>query len=223
MLMKLPKLFIFDMDGTMFDTEPISYMSWRNICKHYGYDFLQEDFYKILGQDNHRAAALFTSVFGSDFPYEKIAREKVAYQLAYYKTHDIPVKPGLQELLGFARSKGSMCAVASSSPQSLIEYLLAKQGLTAYYQIVQSGEDVLHGKPAPDIFLTVCQKAGVTPEASLVLEDSASGIQASQAAHIPSVWIRDMVDIPAEVARLAWRKCKSLSEVSSMWEGEQNQ
>lgn len=220
--MKLPKLFIFDMDGTMFDTEPISYMSWRKICKDYGYDFLQEDFCKILGQDNRRAEALLTSVFGADFPYEKIAREKVAYQLSYYKTHDVPIKPGLQKLLNFARAKNIVCAVASSSPKSLIIYLLEKQQLTAYYQIVQSGEEVAHGKPAPDIFLTVCKKAGVAPEASLVMEDSESGILASHAANIPSIWIRDMVDIPDEVAQMAWRKCKSLSDVTTAWEGNQN-
>ncbi|MCH4179155.1 MAG: HAD family phosphatase [Megasphaera sp.] len=221
-MMRIPSLFIFDMDGTMFDTEPVSYMCWKTICQKYGYHFLQEDFCKILGQDNHTAVSLFTHVFGPDFPYEQIAREKVAYQLEYYRNHDIPMKSGLKECLAFAREYAVPCAVASSSPQSFIAYLLAKQDLTTAYTIVQSGEEIARGKPAPDIFLTVCHKAQVDPAAALVLEDSENGILAAHAAHIPAVWIRDMIDISPDIQALAWRCCRSLAEIPTVLRGDKN-
>ena len=216
--MKLPALFIFDMDGTMFDTEPISYTAWQAVCRPRGYEIPETLFRSVIGMDNRRIIQLFSDFFGKDFPYEEIWKEKTAYQLQYYHTHSIPCKPGLMSCLEFAKAHGIPCAVASSSPSAQIDYLLYKTGIAPYFQIVQSGEDVVHGKPAPDIFLLVCQKAGVVPETAFVLEDSQNGILAADAAHIPSVGIPDLVQIAPEVQQKARRTCPSLAEVPPLFQ-----
>lgn len=216
--MIIPKLCIFDMDGTMFDTEPISYKAWQAVCLPHGYHIPESLFCSIIGMDNRRIIQKYREFFGDDFPYQEIWKEKTAYQLAYYHTHPIPRKHGLLSCLKFAEKQGILCAVASSSPRSQIEYLLEKSKLAAYFQYVQSGEEVVHGKPAPDIFLLTCQKAGVMPSQALVIEDSQNGILAADAANIPAVWIPDLVQIAPEVQQKAWRICQSLAEVPLLFQ-----
>ena len=216
--MHIPAAFIFDMDGTMFDTEPISYKAWQAVCLPRGYDIPESLFRRVIGMDNRRIIQMFSEFFGRDFPYQEIWKEKTAYQLEYYHTHPVPCKPGLMPCLEFAKASGIQCAVASSSPRSQIEYLLEKANIAPYFQIVQSGEEVAHGKPAPDIFLLVCQKAGIMPAQALVLEDSQNGILAADAAHIPSIWIPDLVQIAPKVQQKAWKICRSLAEVAQLFQ-----
>ena len=170
----------------------------------------------MLGRDNLRIRAICDDAFGPDCPYDDICREKVALQLEYYRSHAIPIKPGLLHVLRYAREEGIACAVASSSPRTLIEYLLDKTGVAPFFSVVQSGEEAAHGKPDPDVFLMACDKARVSPDQALVLEDSESGILAAHAAGIPSIWIPDLITIPKDVQDLAWTCCYSLEEVPGL-------
>ena len=129
--MHIPKVFIFDMDGTMFDTEQISYICWQDVCREYGYELPEDLFRSGIGMDNRRIAAVFGRYFGPEFPYDPIREKKVADQLQYYREHIIPVKPGLQDILAYAKGRGSRCAVASSSPESQIRFLLEKAGVAS--------------------------------------------------------------------------------------------
>ena len=214
--MNIRKLLIFDMDGTMFDTEPISYRCWRDVSGRFGFDLDRSVFDRMLGRDNLRIRAICDGAFGTDYPYDDICREKVALQLEYYRSHAIPIKPGLLHVLHYAREEGITCAVASSSPRTLIEYLLEKTGVASFFSVVQSGEEAAHGKPDPDVFLLACDKARVSPDQALVLEDSESGILAAHAAGIPSIWIPDLITIPQDVQDLAWTCCHSLEEVPGL-------
>lgn len=216
--MERRKALIFDMDGTMFDTEPISYRFWRDVSARWGYDLARRIFDRMLGRDNLRIRAVCEDAFGPDYPYDTVCREKVALQLEYYRHNDIPFKPGLRQLLDYAKENGLVCAVASSSPRTMIEYLLERNGLASFFAVVQSGEEAPHGKPAPDIFLMACEKAGVLPEKALVMEDSESGILAAHRAGIPSIWIPDLIEIDKDVQSLAWHICKSLAEVPGLLE-----
>lgn len=213
--MKKRDLFIFDMDGTMFDTEPISQHCWQVICKRYGYTLPPQIFRQFLGMNVESIRKICVENFGSDFPYDDIERDKKAYQLEYYHTHDIPVKPGLQDLLDYAKGEGIPCAVASSSALSLITYLLEKTGVASYFSIVQSGATIPNGKPAPDIFLMVCKEAGVQPANALVLEDSMNGVLAGHNAGIPTIWIPDMIRIPDDVAAYA-EECNTLADITAL-------
>lgn len=214
--MEKRKLFIFDMDGTMFDTEPISYLCWREICKRHGYDLPYDVFCRFLGMNVESIRQVCAEALGADFPYDVVEREKKAYQIAYYKTHDVPLKPGLRECLAYAKDQGIPCAVASSTALPMVEYLLAKNEVASYFSIVQSGATIPHGKPAPDIFLMVCAQAGVAPGEAIVFEDSTNGVLAAHNARIPVIWIPDLVRIPADVAAYAWHECQSLAEVPAL-------
>ena len=75
--MNIRKLLIFDMDGTMFDTEPISYRCWRDVSARYGFNLDRQVFDHMLGRDNRRIRAICDDAFGPSYPYDAICREKV--------------------------------------------------------------------------------------------------------------------------------------------------
>lgn len=206
-------VFIFDMDGTMFDTEPISYICWQEICRRHGYELEYDVFERFLGMNVASIKQICMETFGPDFPYDQIETEKMAYQVEYYHTHDIPIKKGLIECLDYAKEQGIPCAVASSSRLDLVTYLVEKNKVAPYFSLLQSGAHIAHGKPAPDIFLMVCDKMGVQPAKALVFEDSMNGVLAAHNAQIPVIWIPDLVRIPANVAAYAWHECQSLADV----------
>lgn len=214
--MEKRKLFIFDMDGTMFDTEPISYLCWQEICKRHGYSLEYNVFCRFLGMNVASIKQICLETFGPDFPYDLIEAEKKEYQIQYYHSHEIPVKPGLQTCLEYAKREQIPCVVASSSRLDLVTYLVQKNGVASYFSLLQSGAEIPHGKPAPDIFLRVCEKMRVAPAEALVFEDSMNGVLAAHNAQIPVIWIPDLVRIPAEVAAYAWQECHSLADVPAL-------
>lgn len=208
-----PELFIFDMDGLMFDTERISVPCWRAIGRKYGIDMEDSFFDTIFGMNNAKIKEIFLQTHGADFPYDAFHDEKKAMQLAIYHEKGAPAEPGLQECLDYARQEGIRCAVASSSAEETVRLLLHKAGLESYFCHIQSGDAMAHSKPAPDIFLAVCRTLGVRPERALVLEDSGNGLKAAAAAHIPSIWVPDLVRVEPAVAATAWHTCQTLAGV----------
>lgn len=189
------KALIFDMDGTMFDTEPIFYRFWREISARYGYDLDRTVYDKIAGRDNVRTRFVCEEAFGPDYPYDKVCQEEVALQMDYYRHHDIPFKPGLCQLLDYAEKEGLLCAVASSSPPSMIEYLLERKGIASFFDVVQSGKEVPHGRLRSRIYSSLLVRSSVSCRDGLGHEDSENGILAAHRAGIPSIWIQDMVEI----------------------------
>ncbi len=217
-LLYKPDLFIFDMDGLMFDTERISVPCWRAAGKKYGITLSDSFFDRIFGMNDRQIKEVFLQTFGRDFPYEAMHTEKAAAQLAIYEQSGAPLEPGLRECLDYAKTAGIACAIASSSSENTVRMLLEKAGLTAYFCLIQSGAELAHSKPAPDIFQRVCAQLHVMPAAALVFEDSANGLLAARAAGIPAIWVPDLVRVPAAVAASAWHTCQTLGEVPALIE-----
>ena len=91
-------------------------------------------------------------------------------------------RPGARELLDYLHARGIPCAIASSSPMAIIDATVAAQGWDHYFQTHVCGDDVVDGKPAPDIYLEAARRLNVDPAACLTLEDSPNGARAAVAA-----------------------------------------
>lgn len=206
------KLFIFDMDGTLFDTEPISAQIWKEVAKEKGYTIPEGVLQGVIGMSYAGGKEVFLQEIGEDFPFESLCAEKIRRQNEWYNTHSVPVKPGVKEILNYAKRRGIPCAVASSSPLIQIEILLNKVGLREYFSHLQSGESIKRGKPYPDIFLAVCKHFDVKPQDALVFEDSENGLKAAEAGGIPAILVPDLAVIGESVAHKALYICDSLIE-----------
>ncbi len=179
---------LFDLDGLMVDSEPHSRASWQAVMARRGVTLEPSVLDGILGQRLIETARLFVERYNlSDAP-EQLSQEKEAYQIAYLNGQVKPM-PGLSVLLDDVERRGVRTAVASSGARVYVQAVLDEIRLAHQFETLVTAEDVVHGKPAPDVFLLAARAVDVPPEQCLVLEDAPSGIQAAKAAGMRCVAI----------------------------------
>ena len=182
---------IFDMDGLMFDTEPIWTKTWAPILESMGFAYPHGLADAVRGTSGKSMEA----VINRFVPEVDAAQVR---ERAYAAVHEsiargVPKKPGLDELLEFLKSQGIPMAVASSSSLEVIEMNLLNGGVRDYFSHLLTGVGMANPKPAPDIFLAAADALGVNPEHTLVFEDSLSGVRAGVAGGFVTVMVPDMV------------------------------
>lgn len=206
---------IFDMDGLMFDTERIGLDAFRHAARLHGYEDTQGTFLKMIGRNVQDADQIMREDFGESFPIADVRVGRAEYLENIRKTSGIPMKVGLLELLSFLHMQNIPLAVASSSARAVVEEHLSIGGIQQYFLHLTCGDEVTMGKPHPEIFLKAAAKLVVEPQSCIVLEDSASGIQAAHAAGMIPIMVPDIKHPTQEIELLAHRIFPSLREVQS--------
>jgi HAD superfamily hydrolase (TIGR01509 family) len=178
-----PFAVIFDLDGTLVDSEPLSETAWRRVLAAHGYK---------VGDGEIRAAQGLR--FGES--YDKFARASplppidviwADYSRLLYASYD-------ESLVSFAdavttarqlHAEGVALALATSSQRERLERTLAAAGLNGLFAVSVAGDEIARGKPAPDGYLAAARLLGVDPADCVAIEDSQAGIDAASAAGIP--------------------------------------
>ena len=204
---------IFDMDGTMVDTESIYHLAWQETATALGYSIGHEILHETVGKRTEDCHAILHAALGPDFP---IARFIAAWwplweQIA--ERQGIARKPGLDELLDLLDTHQIPKAVATSSAQAEARYTLEQAGLADRFAIVVTGDQIANGKPAPDIFLLAAERLGVDAAHCLAVEDSAAGVQAASAAGMHTFMVPDLLQPHPDIAARAHRVVNSLHDV----------
>lgn len=186
------KAIIFDMDGLMIDSERVTFNGYKKVMNEINYS-ISEDFYKsLLGKTIKTGCQMFKNEYGEDFPFEQVLEDVHKYMADLFDTEGVPLKKGLVELLEYLKENQYKTIVATSSNRDRVNHILKIADIENYFDDSICGNEVVNGKPNPEIFLKACQKLGVLPENAIVLEDSEAGIQAAFAANIPVICIPDM-------------------------------
>jgi len=207
---------IFDMDGLMLDTESIAQVAWVRAAKDYGCNFPDQVFRGVVGRSLPDVQRYIYNNLGADFPFDDVYQRKQAYVEESVAKDGLPLKPGLVELLEFLKNLSLKKAVASSSPLSAITHNLALVGLDGCFETLVGGDQIQHGKPAPDIFLEAARRLEVPPAACVVLEDSNAGVQAAHAAGMMSLMVPDLIPSTEETGYLAYHILPSLYAVREL-------
>jgi HAD superfamily hydrolase (TIGR01509 family) len=129
----------------------------------------------------------------------------------------VPVKEGLYDLLEWLEAHGVRTAVASSSREAIVRDLLQKAGIERYFETIVAGDQVAHGKPAPDLYRAASRALGLINTSCLALEDSARGIQSAVAAGLPVVFIPDFDPVDEETRSRALITLPTLREVIGLF------
>jgi HAD superfamily hydrolase (TIGR01509 family) len=174
---------LFDLDGLMVDSEPHSLASWQAVLVRRGAQFDQPTIDSILGLRLSETARLAIRLFDLNDDPVALAQEKTDYQIAHLNGNVQPM-PGLIELLDLIDQRGLQKSIASSGTHAYVHAVLAVTHLTDRFSTVITGDDVMNGKPAPDVFLAAAAALHVAPKNCLVLEDAPAGVQAAKAAHM---------------------------------------
>ena len=181
---------IFDMDGLLTDTEKFYSQSWRETARFFGQDWV-DGFDKFVAGTNGEK---MLEVIHSHFPNVD-ARTFMDYCIANEKRlvkDELREMPGASDIVRFFRERGVKTAVASSSAIDAIRGNLSRLGMLELFDAVISGQEVAHGKPAPDIFLLAAKKINLAPEDCYVFEDGINGCVAGIAAGCATVMIPDL-------------------------------
>lgn len=207
---------ILDMDGLMLDTEIVEFRAWQRAAEDFGWSISDEQYVQLIGRTERDGWATLTAWWqarpGSSGSLTAVRDRAVSYAA----DEKIMVKDGLLDLLAWAGREQVPVAVASSSKRGTVIARLRDAELISSITAIAGGDEVAHGKPAPDICLLAAGRLGCEPAACVVAEDSDSGILAASAAGMTPFLVPDSSIprvIPAAIAERAYRVCASLTEV----------
>ena len=211
---------IFDMDGTLFDTESVFQEEWNRIAKERGLSLPESFKYEICGTSGDPMNRIIEKYYHVDDGTEiqNLCKDRVFRHLL----ENVPEKPGCREILSFFRERGYTISIGSSSPMGQILANLAVTGLSSCFDALASGEEVDHGKPAPDIFLLAARKMGIPPSRCYVFEDSPNGIRAAFAAGMKPVMVPDLMPVTEEMREKCFAIFPSLTEAKEFFEKSGN-
>ncbi|HID53138.1 MAG TPA: HAD family phosphatase [Anaerolineae bacterium] len=180
---------VFDMDGLMVDSEPLSRQAWDEFLRPYGVRIDDDLQSRIIGWRADVSTPVILAQFGLEHldVAEVIAGRRAIYEKI--RAGGVPKMPGLRELLARIAERGLPWAVATSSPRRHAWEVLAQLGLQNEVAAVACGDEVAHGKPAPDIYLLAAERLGVPPEQCLAMDDSGPGTEAAVAAGMLTIAI----------------------------------
>ena len=187
---------IFDMDGLMFDTERL-YM--RALLEYVGpktgVDFPMEGILRTLGCNHADFTRLFPELFGTEITPAECTELVTEWMKREIETFGMPVKPGLYELLDALKADGVRIALATGTSRPITAIYLEMTNTLRYFDALVCGDQVTHGKPDPEIFLTAfAALGGRDPKTCVVFEDSYNGLCAAHAGGFRTVCVPDLVD-----------------------------
>lgn len=203
-MLKNVKAVLFDLDGTLVD----SMWMWTDIdveyLGKYGYELPPELQKEIEGMSFSETAVYFKKRFSLPQSLDEIKAEWI--EMAKYKyAHEVPMKPGALSFLRYLKEQGIRAGIATSNSRELLDAVMDSLGLDQYIDCNMTSCEAGAGKPAPDIYLKVAKRLGVSPEECLVFEDTPAGIQAGHNAGIRVCAMEDshVADQKSEVCRMA--------------------
>ncbi len=185
------KAAIFDLDGTLIDSEPVHLLAWQEACKKYGLpEMTWEYLLSVGGISTVNICRMMCRENGLDLDCEKIAAEKTnLYRTKYMER--VPLLDGIADILKECAQKGMKIAVATGSQQPETRHLLEKFGLIDLVEAIVSSDQVPNCKPAPDTYLIAAQRLGVDPADCIVFEDTLVGLQGVKAAKMTALRVKE--------------------------------
>lgn len=207
------KTVIFDVDGTLLDSEKIYMAAWVQVGAEFGYTVSQEALRQTRAVSNPKP--IFQKYCGEDFPYEAI--QQVRKPLVERMFADTPAEvlrmPAAEETLQTLKKQGYTLAAASSTPYENSCKHLRHAQLLDYFDVIVCGDMVEHGKPAPDIFLKAAALSGAEPEQCIVVGDTPADVLGASAAGMAVILIPDQVPANEQTRALSLCVLQGLADL----------
>lgn len=185
------KAIIFDMDGLLVDSETVWFIAEKDMIESRGFVYSEEVRNQIIGLRVDTFLEKLHEIYGFKESVRELYDELIARMLALIPEYVKP-QPGAPELVEYVRSNAIPCAIASSSPMSIINAIVKSQGWDHIFVRRFSADDDANGKPAPDVYLRAVRTMGFDPAECLALEDSPNGSRAAVAAGMTCYAVPDV-------------------------------
>ena len=198
----LPAAVLWDMDGTLVNTEPYWISAETELIESFGGSWTHEEALQLVGSGLFQSATIIKAK-GVDLPELEIIdilTDRVLEQLVEF---GIPWRPGARELLTELRAEGIPTALVTMSIGRMAHHVADRLGFVGFDAVV-SGDDVANSKPHPESYLRGAELLGVDPAHCVAIEDSEPGIRSAAAAGAVVIGVPFMVDLPEDVAHVLW-------------------
>lgn len=197
-----PAAVLWDMDGTLVDTEPYWMAAEERLVASHGGTWTHEESLQLVGSGLEDAAKILQNA-GVSLDVDEIVQTLTSDVMVQLQTQGAPFRPGAQELLRSLREAGVKTALVTMSMRRMADIVVSLIDFEAF-DIVIGGDDVERPKPHPDPYLQACRALGVSPEDAVAIEDSPNGLRASLAAEVPSIGVPHIVSLQEVGADILW-------------------
>ena len=204
----MTKLAIFDVDGTLIDSESIYVKAALLNNKINNYNVPLNVIMNTIGRNRESVRRVVIDSQAKDFDYDTY-RSKL---MNLYDEDSLTLKKGAINILEYCKNHNILSAVATSTYKEKQLRILTQLDIAKYFDYMVFGDEIKNSKPAPDIYLNVYNHYNFKKEDILIFEDSRNGILSAHNAGIKVVYIKDVVDVEKEVVDLAYKSIKDLDE-----------
>ena len=217
---------IFDMDGTLLDTEKYYQIFWPKALEAFGHTMTKEQALAMRSLGNPFGNSQFKAWFGDDLDVAAVRAKRKELMDPYVEKEGVRCKPGAVELLRELKKRGITTAVATATnlPQAMKH--LDAAGITGYFDKIISAHMVKEGKPSPDVYAYACEQLGLRPEECMAVEDAPNGVLSAYRAGCKVVMVPDETRPDEELSKCllqqritCWRYWNSWSDYCILFEG----
>ena len=204
-----PKAVVFDLDGTLIDSEALVLEAYMAAADRHGVPFTHDQFLSLVGRHRQHSEMKMREYFGQAFPLQ----EFYATVGEFVGDKHAPLKPGVAALLDRLEASATPFALATSSGPGWVEKHFRAHDFTRRFHSVITREDVTNGKPHPEPYLKASTMLGHRPDDVLAIEDSPTGVASAHAAGLMTIMIPDLIQPDDETRARVVHVGKSLDEV----------
>lgn len=205
--------FIFDMDGTLIDTEKYYRIFWPKALEAFGYKMTDEQALSMRSLGRPFAEGHLKKMFGEEIDYYAVKDKRKELMEKCLDEKGIELKPGVIGLLEWLKGHNIRTAIATATDLERTTKYIEQLGIKKYFDKIISATMVKEGKPSPDIYLYACEQLGRKPQECIAIEDSPNGVLSAYGAGCKVIMVPDQTKPDLELSQKLFANVEIISDI----------